>query len=36
MLKIKRDTEIKNRWYIELRGKRYIFDKIRYIGWYRP
>jgi hypothetical protein len=33
---IKRSCEDPARIYVELFGKRYIFEGLRYIGWYQP
>ena len=33
---IKRSCEFPNRWYICLPGRRFIFEGLKYIGWYRP
>lgn len=33
---IKRSCEDKNRWYLCLLDKRYIFEGLKYVGWYKP
>ncbi len=32
----KRSCENKNKLYITIFGRRFIFDKGKYVGWYKP